>query len=70
MDITTDSNGAADGLDVGFAEEDLSCLITESLDVIFRELLALAEMRDPRILLRDIDHCSVKTGRLEYAEQS
>ncbi len=56
MDITTDGDGATNGLNVGLVEKDLSRLVTKALDVIFRELFALAEMRDPRILLRDVDH--------------
>lgn len=56
VDVTTDSDGAADGLNIGFAKENLSRLVTETLDIVFRELLALAQMRDPGVLLGDVDH--------------
>lgn len=67
MNVTTDGDGAANGLNVGLAEKDFASLVTKTLDVIFRELLALAEMRDPRILLGNVDHVGCKS--LEYAEQ-
>ena len=34
-------------------------LITKALNVVFTELLAFAEMRDPLILLRDLDHAGL-----------
>jgi hypothetical protein len=37
-------------------------LITQPLDVVLGQLLALAEMRDPRILLRDLDHGCLVSG--------
>lgn len=58
MDITTDCDGTTDGLNVGFAKEDSACFVTETLDIVLGELLALAEMRNPRVLLGDIDHVS------------
>lgn len=63
MDVTTDGDGTTNGLHVGFAEEDLACLVTQTFNVTFRELLALAEMRDPRVLLGDVNHDGGGTAR-------
>ena len=56
VDVAADGDGAADGLHIRLAEQDLARLVAKTLDVVFRELLALAEMRDPRVLLCDVDH--------------
>ncbi len=68
VNVTADGDRAADGLYIGFTEEDLACLVTETLDIVFGELLALAEMSDPRVLLRDVDH-GVR-NRLVWARRS
>ncbi|KAI3480075.1 hypothetical protein L1887_57852 [Cichorium endivia] len=56
VDVAADGDGAADGLHIRLAEQDLARLVAKTLDVVFRELLALAEVRDPCVLLCDVDH--------------
>lgn len=68
MDVTADSDGTANGLNVGFAKKDFSCFVTEAFDVVFGELFAFGEVRDPRVLLCDVDHVGECLGCAEQAK--
>lgn len=66
MNISTDGDWTANGLNIGLFHEDGPYVVAECLDVGFGEVLALPELRDPAVWVADC-HPEGRQARREVA---